>query len=75
MRFNLDQLFEEEPLKEEPIVTQEKIKVQEQEKPTWKDQGQKWDHFRSRRRSRIKVHLRGYATYFFSNAPLYSLLS
>jgi len=34
MRFNLDQLFEEEPLKEEPIVTQEKIKVQEQEKPT-----------------------------------------
>jgi len=30
-RYNLDQLFQEEPLKEKPIVTQEKIKVQEEE--------------------------------------------
>jgi len=34
LRFNLDQLFEEEYLKEEPIITQEKIKVGEEEEPT-----------------------------------------
>jgi len=33
-RFNLDQLFEEESLKEVANVTQEKIKVQEKEEPT-----------------------------------------
>jgi len=31
MRFNLDQLFKEEALKEEPIVTREKIKIQVEE--------------------------------------------
>ena len=31
MKFNLAQLFEEESLKEEPFVTQRKIKVQEKE--------------------------------------------
>ena len=31
MRFNLDQLFEEESLEDELLVTQKKIKVQEEE--------------------------------------------
>jgi len=30
VRFNLGQLFEEEPLEEEAVLTQEKIKVQEE---------------------------------------------
>ena len=34
VRFNQDQLFKEESLKEEPLVTQEKVKVQEEEEPT-----------------------------------------
>jgi len=39
--FNLDQLFEDESLKEKPNVTQEKIKVQEEEEPTMAQEGPK----------------------------------
>jgi len=33
MRFNLDQLFEEQPSKEETSITQENIQVKEEEQP------------------------------------------
>ena len=40
VKFNLDQLFEEESWEDEPLVTQEKIKVQEEE-PTMVQEGAK----------------------------------
>ena len=41
VRFNLDQLFIKEPLKEEPFVNQDKIKVQEEEGPSLVQKGDK----------------------------------
>ena len=41
VRFNLDQLFIKEPLKEEPFVNQDKIKVQDEEKYSFTQKGDK----------------------------------